>query len=135
MASMPRIAIRDYRPEDFAAVKALHEASGIDYALPELSSPLFFVAKVREVDGVVTAALALRIEAEAYLWCGGRDRDKLQAMRELQPAVMAAAWLAGIDNAVCWIPEAVEARFSGLAGLGWKRDRDGWHSWSRPTKV
>jgi hypothetical protein len=128
--------VREYRPEDFAAVKALHEASGIDYAMPELAGPLFLVKKVVEVDGAVTAACALRIEAETYLWCGGGPEDKMAAMRAMQPEILDAAWMSGIDNLVCWIPEDVETRFEKrLKELGWSRDRDGWHSWSRPTEA
>ena len=127
--------IRDYRPEDYAAVKALHAESGIDYALPDLAGPLFIVKKVVEVDGRVVAACALRIEAETYLWCGGSPEDKMAAMLAMQPEILSDAWMLGIDNVVAWIPEAVEERFEKrLKQLGWARDRDGWHSWSRATE-
>ena len=127
--------VRDYRPEDFESVKALHEASGIDYKMPDLGAPLFLVKKVVEVDGKVTAACALRIECETYLWCGGEPADKMDAMLAMQPAILDAAWMSGIDNLVCWIPEDVEAKFEKrLKQLGWARDRDGWHSWSRATE-
>lgn len=127
--------IRDYRPEDLGAVKALHEASGIDYRMPDLASPLFLVKKVREVDGVVVGALALRIEAETYLWCSGGPQDKMDAMLELQPAMLDEAWTKGLDNVVCWIPREVEARFEKrLKQMGWEPSRDGWHSWSRDTR-
>jgi hypothetical protein len=127
--------IRDYRPEDFEAVKALHEGSYIDYNMPDLNHALFLVKKVQEVDGKVVAAMALRIEAETYLWCGGGPREKMAAMCELQPAVLLEAWMSGIDNVVAWIPQSVEKKFKKrLMQLGWERDRDGWHSWSRPTE-
>lgn len=126
--------VRDYRPEDFEQVKALHEASGIDYAMPDLSVPLFLVKKVVEVDGKVIAACALRIECETYLWCGGEPDEKMAAMLEMQPEILQDAWMFGIDNLVCWIPEAVEIKFEKrLKQLGWSRDRNGWHSWSRAT--
>lgn len=126
--------VRDYRAEDFEQVKALHEASGIDYTMPDLGAPLFVVKKVVERDGKVIAACALRIEVETYLWCGGEPDDKMTAMLAMQPDILQEAWLLGIDNLVCWIPEDVEARFSKrLKQLGWARDRDGWHSWSRAT--
>lgn len=128
--------VRDYRPEDFEAVAALHAEMGLDYKMPDLGSPLFLVRKVVEVDGKVTAACVLRIEAETYLWCGGAPEEKMAAMREMQPEILNAAWLKGIDNLVCWIPEAVEAKFEKRLGeLGWKRDRVGWHSWSRKTEA
>lgn len=127
--------IRDYEPRDFEAVKALHDASEIDYAMPNLSHALFLVKKVKEIDGKVVAACAVRIEAETYLWCGGGPEEKMDAMLELQPEILNDAWMLGIDNLVCWIPEAVEVKFEKrLKQLGWARDRDGWHSWSRPTE-
>jgi hypothetical protein len=106
----------------------------MDYTMPDLAKPLFVVKKVVEVDGKVVAACALRIEVETYLWCGGSPEDKMDAMLAMQPEILEDAWMLGIDNLVCWIPEDVEARFEKrLKQLGWARDRDGWHSWSRAT--
>lgn len=127
--------IRDYRAEDFEQVKALHEASGIDYKMPDLDAPLFVVKKVVEVDGRVVACCALRIECETYLWCGGGPEEKMDAMLAMQPEILEEAWLLGIDNLVCWLPQDIERRFEKrLKQLGWEPCRDGWHSWSRNTE-
>jgi hypothetical protein len=126
--------VRDYRTEDFEQVKALHEASGIDYQMPNLDGALFLVKKVVEVDGRVVACCALRIECETYLWCGGGPEEKMDAMLAMQPEVLDAAWMSGIDNVVAFIPNDVEARFEKrLRQLGWDRYRDGWHGWTRKT--
>jgi hypothetical protein len=129
------LIVRDYRPEDLNAVKAIHAEMGMDYKLPDLNGPLFFVRKVCEHEGHVVAASMLRIEAECYLWCSGDPVQKMKAMELMQPELLGDAWLLGVENAVCWIPEAVEAKFAKrLDQLGWSRDRDGWHSYSRATE-
>jgi len=47
---------------------------------------------------------------------------------------VAEAWEKGIDQIVCWVPETVEKKFAKrLRAMGFSRDRDGWHSWSRET--
>jgi len=119
--------IRDYRPEDEAAVRAIHEAQGLDYKFPKVASPLFFVKKVQEIDGRVVGALMLRITAEAYLFVQGGPADKMAAMQELQPEVLKQAWEKGLDDVVCVVPDTVLSRFKKrLKQLGWDRDREGW---------
>lgn len=126
--------IRDYEPGDEAAVRAIHEAQGIDYAFPDLASPLFFVKKVRVVDGKVVAALMLRMTAETYLFVQGDPRDKMAAMATLQPEVLRQAWQLGIDDVVCFVPDTLLTRFRKRLGqLGWNKDREGWTSFSRGT--
>ena len=34
--------VRNYRAEDFEAVKAIHEATQIDYQMPDLAIPYFW---------------------------------------------------------------------------------------------
>jgi hypothetical protein len=130
--------LRDYRAEDFEAVRAIHESTGIDYAFPDLEDSRFFVRKVLEVDGVVVAAGVLRVSAEAYLWLrrddwGDKD-EKLLAIEALQRAGFEEARQKGILEVVCWVPKWIE-RFFGkhLKALGWSRDREDWVTWSRDT--
>jgi len=128
--------IRDARPEDIDDIARIHQRMGLDYKMPNLESPLFLIQKVVERNGKVIAASALRLEAETYLWLSPDldALDKVEAMRGMQPAIVQDAWERGLDNLVCWIPEEVEKKFRRrLKTLGWQRDREGWHSWSRPT--
>ena len=129
--------IRDYCDRDFAAVKAIHDATEIDYRLPDLSSPLFLVTKVLEDDtGVVRACGGLYLQVECYLWMDPGDwaspNDKLSAIQALDGNVMHAAWLRGIDCAVLWLPPGRE-RFGRrlVEDLGFKQDRPDWISFSK----
>ncbi|MGA9668244.1 MAG: hypothetical protein WBQ94_03500 [Terracidiphilus sp.] len=124
--------IRDYRPEDEEQVKALHAAMGLDYALPNLDSPLVFVKKVKDVDGTIVAATLFRITAEAYLLCSGGPEDKWTAMTELQPEALIQAYEKGLDDLLCVVPPELVDRFRKRLGLlGWEQDREGWTLFSR----
>jgi hypothetical protein len=88
--------VREYRDSDLAQLRAIHAAQGFDYALPDLSNPLFVTklvltqeptsvvaaqhaAPVQEVaaqsgshnpatqDRLILGAAFLRLTAEAYL--------------------------------------------------------------------
>lgn len=130
--------IRDYKVEDFEAVKKLHEESKIDYRMPDLDSPLFLVKKVLELDGVVRAAYGMRIEAEAYLWIDGSDwaspRAKMDYVKELDTLSMIEAWLEGVDNAVCYVPPEKESFGRRIEKeLGFSKPREGWRAYSKST--
>lgn len=124
--------VRDCRPGDYAILQGIHAAQGIDYAFPDLDSPLFFVKKVRVVNGDVRAALVLKLCAETFLLLGdGRPQDKMTAMHELQEAVLDEAYRRGLDEIHASIPEiGFDKR---LVQLGWSKDRPGWNLWSRRT--
>lgn len=131
--------IRDYSPEDFEEVKRLHAEMGLDYKMPDLGSPLFIVTKVALLNDKIVAIGTVRLEAELYLWIDhkvGEPDQRWGAIQALNQTVMDAAWTKGLDNAVCWVPEEVEKSFQKrLTAMGFSRDRDGWHSYSRPTKI
>jgi hypothetical protein len=126
------MTVRDYRPEDEAVLRRMHAQQGIDYRFPDLNSPLFFVKKVREVDGRLNGALVLRLCAETSLLLGeSGPQDKMTAMHELQEAVLVEAWRYGLDEIHAAIPEiGFDKR---LKQLGWSKDRPGWNLWSRRT--
>lgn len=131
--------VRNYEPSDFERVKEIHEAQKLDFSLPDLNSALFIVKQVFECDGRVVAAAFLRIEAEAYLLLDKGDWgdavDKFNAIKSVQSAGLEDAWTKGIDNCVCWVPKEVNATFAKrLIELGWTQDREGWITWSRPTR-
>lgn len=129
--------IRDYCASDFEAVKAIHDATEIDYRLPDLSSPLFLVTKVLVDDaGVVRACGGLYLQCETYLWLDRTNwaspGDKLAAVQALDGVVMHAAWLRGIECAVLWLPPGME-RFGRrlVEDLGFVQDRPDWISFSK----
>jgi hypothetical protein len=130
--------IREYTPADFEAVKRLHQEMAHDYKLPDLTSPLFLVRKVAELDGKVVAVGALMMQVETYMWVDhevGDPEDRWAAVQAMNDAGMEDAWFQGIDCAVLWCPPDLEKSFGKrLEALGFKRDRE-WHSWSRPTRM
>jgi hypothetical protein len=45
-----KMHIREYRDSDLAALRAIHASQGFDYALPDLSNPLFLTKLVLTAD-------------------------------------------------------------------------------------
>lgn len=141
--------IRDFEPKDYAAVKALHEESGDDYQLPELTykdgeiekrHPLFISAKVLvDEKGVVRQFMGGRIQMEMYLlvdkskWAN--PQTKMHCIRVLDKAIRREAFLQGIDDSLCYVPPT-KKRFVQriIKFLGYNRPRPGWVPLSRPTK-
>jgi hypothetical protein len=125
--------IRDLQPEDVPIVLDIYKAQGFDYALPDLTSPLILVRKVREVDGRVVAAMFLRLTAENFLVTTGSPVEKGRAIEELQPEVLREAYGKGLADIVCVVPPEISASFAPvLERMGWTHDRD-WPMWSRGT--
>jgi hypothetical protein len=123
--------IRDWQPEDDTAIKEIHLAQKFDYDLPELSSPLVLVKKVREVNGRVVAAMFLRLTAETFLVTTGSPVEKGRAIEELQPEVLREAYEKGLSDVVCVIPPEISESFAPvLSRMGWERARD-WDMYSR----
>lgn len=130
--------IRDAEDDDLSQIEAIHGRMAMDYCLPDLNSPLFLVRKIKTDDsGKVISACFLRLTAETYLWIDTdlSPRQKLEAMQELQPAVLSEAYSKGLDDIEARVPETIERRFyKRLIQLGWQKCRSGWHAWSRETK-
>lgn len=131
------VRIRDYTREDEAAVQRIHDASEIDYTLPDLAAPLFVVTKVYEVDGVIRAYGGAYLQAEVYLvldhsnWA--TPDDKLSAIHSLDACVISELWAKGVDVAVLWLPPGMERFGKRLEELGFTKDRDGWRTYSKKT--
>lgn len=126
--------IRDYRPEDLQSLKDIHKSQNFDYALPDLSSPLILVSKVREIDGQVVGAMLLRITAETFLLVDGSPVTKGRSIEELQPEVIRAAWEKGLNDVLCVVPPEIEADFSPvLTRMGWAKERP-WPLYSRSVE-
>src|ERR1700722_7025871 len=135
--------IREYKESDLAQLKAIHAAQGFQYALPDLSNPLF-VSKVvlvgdaenrRQDAGATNAtekilgAALLRLTAEAYLLLdpeSGTPRDRWQSLLALHAATHHDTWRRGFADVHAWLPPPIAAKFGRrLHRLGWIRD-DTW---------
>jgi hypothetical protein len=131
--------IRNYVPSDLEIIKEIHNASGIDYSLPNLNSPLFLVTKVLEIDGVVRAAVGSYVQVEIYLWLDKTNwadpEQKMAALKLLDKEVIEDVWLKGVDCAVLWLPPGMQRFGERLTkNLGFDKDRTGWVTYSKPTR-
>lgn len=129
--------VRDFTLNDLERVKEIHEASGIDYRFPDITSPLFVVTKVFVRDGIVQACGGLYLQVEAYLWIAHDDwtspEEKLVVIRTLDRATLREAWMKGIDQACLFLPPGMDRFGERLQDFGWAKDRDGWCSFSKRT--
>jgi hypothetical protein len=142
--------IREYRDSDLPALRAIHAAQGFDYALPNLTNPLFvtklvLTPRVDEADaglcsgaagcartesrGEIVAAAFLRLTAEAYLLLDprvGTPRQRWQWLLALHSAAERDAWQRGLEDVHAWLPPPITKQFGKrLTRLGWLRD-DTW---------
>jgi hypothetical protein len=147
--------IREYSESDLDALRAIHVAQGFNYALPNLSNPLFLTKLVltnQNVDAgfspashlssssdaapedaparekIIGAAL-LRLTAEAYLLLdprAGTPRERWQWLLALHTAAERDARQRGLEDVHAWLPPPIASKFGKrLARLGWARD-DAW---------
>ena len=122
---------------DFDSLAKIHEAMGIDYKLP-LDDPLLVVKKVVEKDGKVIGACFIRLAAETMLLLAPdlSPVEKMDAISVMQPEVLAEAWSMGFNEVEARIEATTEKVFEKrLKKLGWVRDRETWHPWSRSTNA
>lgn len=123
--------VRDFQPEDTDSIISIHKSQGFSYNLPQMSSPLVLVHKVREVDGQVVASMFLRVTAETFLLVEGSPESKGRAIEELQPEVLREAKEKGLDDIICVIPPEIAESFEpALRKMGWNPTRD-WKMWYR----
>ena len=118
---------RDTEKRDYAEIEALHELSGFDYQFPDLDDPLFIVKKTAEEDGRVVQAIALKLQAEVYLWIDhswGTPEERWCKLQTLTEEAKQAAWLRGLDSLVCVVPPEIADSFEKrLKAIGMERDR------------
>ena len=121
--------VREYQESDLAQLRAIHAAQGFDYALPDLSNPLFVTKKLLASDGAIVGAAFLRLTAEAYLLldpCAGTPRERWQRLLALHAAAEHDAWQRGLEDVHAWLPPPIAKKFGKrIAQLGWIRD-DAW---------
>ncbi len=140
--------IREYAPEDEAALRALHAAQDLGYEFPGLRDPLFITKLVLEdnvaqgpssslrtsvspagLESRIVAAALLRLTAEVYLLIdphAGRPRRRWESILALHDAAASDAWRKGLSDVHAWLPPRLAKRFGRrLESLGWVRD-DRW---------
>lgn len=119
--------IRDAEKADVHALRAVHEESGFDYRFPDLDDPLFISKKVVEEDGKVVQGIALKVQAEVYLWVDhswATPEERWCKLQELTEAAKRAAWEKGLDCLVCVVPPEIAETFEKrLKQIGMSRDR------------
>jgi len=121
--------VREYQESDLAHLRAIHAKQGFDYALPDLSNPLFVTKKVLASNGAIVGAAFLRLTAEAYLLLdpgAGTPRERWQWLLALHAAAEHDAWQRGLEDVHAWLPPPIAKKFGKrIAQLGWIRD-DAW---------
>jgi len=145
--------VREYTENDLGALRAIHAAQGFDYALPDLSNPLFVTklvladgsdAKGNEAgeesstlkpnSGKIIGAALLRLTAEAYLLLdpnAGTPRERWQWLLSLHAAAERDAWQRGLEDVHAWLPPPIARKFGKrIERLGWLRD-DTWTPYCR----
>jgi len=90
--------VREYQESDLAHLRAIHAKQGFDYALPDLSNPLFRNKKGFGEQRAIVGAAFLRLTAEAYLLLdpgAGTPRERWQWLLALHAAAEHDAWQRG----------------------------------------
>jgi hypothetical protein len=145
--------IREYHEGDLNALRVIHAAQGFDYALPDLSNPLFVTKLVlseganskgndpgakastdESKDERIIGAALLRLTAEAYLLLDpktGTPRERWQWLLALHAAAERDAWQRGLEDVHAWLPPPIARKFGKrIERLGWLRD-DAWTPYCR----
>lgn len=121
--------VTDISPLALECIKEVHRASGFDYKFPQdFSTPLFPVRRcVTDDDGRFVGALALKVEAETYLWLDdqyGTPELRWDAVKLLNSDMVERARDIGFDQAHCVLPPEIAERFGKrMQDLGWSPAR------------
>jgi hypothetical protein len=130
--------VREYSESDLPQLRAIHAAQGFDYALPDLSNPLFVTKKVLAQDEAILGAAFLRLTAEAYLLLdprSGTPRQRWQSLLTLHAAAERDAWQRGLEDVHAWLPPPIAKNFGKrVTRLGWVRD-DTWTPYCKKLAV
>jgi hypothetical protein len=138
--------VREYTEQDFEALRAIHAAQGFDYALPDLSNPLFVTKLVLaetpssagEGKYEVVGAALLRLTAETYLLLdphAGTPRERWSWLLALHAAAERDAWQRGLEDVHAWLPPPITRKFGKrIERLGWVRD-DAWTPFCKKLEV
>lgn len=120
--------VRLYIDSDLAQIEALHKKADMDYSLPPMSS--FFSKRVIDGPAGVGMAVFQRLNSEVFLVCDPEWRTpawRLEAIRQLHIDCNADAREAGAQEAISFLPPAVEEKFGKrLLKMGWAQCRSDW---------
>lgn len=125
--------VRDANSSDLPVIEAIHQASGADYRLPDLNSPLIVAKKVSVGANGVVGTCFLRLTAETYLILDPNldPKEKFASIEELQSEILLEAYRLGLDDLNARIPPEITKRFTKrLIQLGWQIGRPDWSAWS-----
>lgn len=114
--------IRDVEKSDHFTLQAVHNASGLDYQMPDLDDSLFIV---KVTDG--HHGLAVKLEGTVYLWLDhahGTPEERWQIFHELVEEAKKQAWAKGLDTLTCVVPPELQKSFDKrLREIGMDLDR------------
>lgn len=133
---MPSMECREYLPEDRAALEALHEAQGFDYALPALDNERIWITRqvVLDSNGVPVQAVLGRLTSEVYFLGDPTSCSRMTAGRRLlalEAIATAAAQRAGIIDTSAWLAPDIAKKFGRQLGArGWRENL-----WPSFTKI
>jgi hypothetical protein len=107
--------IREYRPSDDAALRAIHAEQGFDYPFPDLSEPQFvgLLVAVDENDVPVQAVLARKTVEVYFLGKTGWRTPawRMEAITNLHLAMHNVLLAQGFTDAHAWLPPEVAKSF------------------------
>lgn len=113
-------------------IKKLHASMGFNYRFPDLDGRAILGKMiVHDKHGEVSAAGALKLVGEAFLWVNleASTREKIRAIRKLSQGMASAGKFSGIEEVSCWVPPEIEPTFAHmLANLGWQKSP--WQTWT-----
>lgn len=120
------MTVRFFRQEDLPAIEQMHRAQGLEYELPDLADPLYFIKLVGEQDGKIVNAAVAHLTAEIYFLADnetGTPRQRFDNFLTLHEAGCHAAYhQGGLSDLHAWLPPQVAKPFGRrLMKLGWKR--------------
>lgn len=109
---------------------------GIDYPLPDLSSPIIPAKMIiHDKQGNATGAGAIKLVGEIFLWLdlSASIRERVVAIRKLSEVSVDQAKRLGLEEISCWVPPQIEKQFAHmLESLGWLRSP--WPNWTKILK-
>jgi hypothetical protein len=133
--------VREYRDSDLAQLRAIHAAQGFDYALPDLSNPLF-VTKLILTQGEADSPVAAQLYPESSRGNAAPPLADSPQSDAVRGAIVGAAFLRLTAEAYLLLdPRAgtPRQRWQWLLALHAAAERDAWqrgledvHAWLPP---
>ena len=126
--------VREYQPSDLHAIEAMHRATvarlfrgqKAQYPLPQLDDAAYKVRLIAQNgSGRPEMAAFVRQTSEVVMMADaahGTPGQRWELFKALHERGASDAYLAGMDDAHCWLPPAIARSFGKrLVSLGWQR--------------